>query len=79
MIGLEARAGDAILFTENLRHGGLTNRSQQTRKTLHIGYGPEWMMSQNIATMDEPQYILPETLARYDAEQKRLFVIPPRG
>lgn len=48
MIGLEVEAGDAILFTENLRHGGLTNRSSQVRKTLHVGYGPVWMMSQNI-------------------------------
>lgn len=75
MIGLEVEAGDAILFTENLRHGGLTNRSSQVRKTLHVGYGPVWMMSQNIATMDEPQYITPETLARYDEAQRRLFVL----
>jgi hypothetical protein len=73
MIGLEVRAGDAILFTENLRHGGLRNRSQKTRKTLHVGYGPAWMMSQNIATMDEPQFITPETLARYTPAQRRLF------
>lgn len=78
MIGLEVRAGDAILFTENLRHGGFTNHSEQVRKTLHVGYGPAWMMSQNIATMDEPQVILPETLARYDEAQRALFVIPPR-
>ena len=32
MIGLPVKAGDAILFTENLRHGGLTNRSQQTQE-----------------------------------------------
>ena len=53
MIGLPVQAGDAILFTENLRHGGFTNRSNQTRKTLHIGYGPFWMKSQNHSTMDE--------------------------
>jgi hypothetical protein len=75
MIGLEVEAGDAILFTENLRHGGFTNRSSQVRKTLHVGYGPVWMMSQNIATMDEPQFITPETLARYDAAQRALFVL----
>ncbi len=73
MTGLPARAGDGILFTENLRHGGLTNRSEQTRKTIHIGYGPFWMKSQNIATMDEDQYILPQTLARFSPEQRRLF------
>ena len=76
MIGLEVSAGDGILFTENLRHGGLTNRSDKTRKTLHVGYGPGWMMSQNIATMDEAQYVLPETLARYDEAQKKLFQLP---
>jgi hypothetical protein len=76
MIGLEVKAGDAILFTENLRHGGLTNQSSQVRKTLHIGYGPGWMMSQNTATMDEPQYILPQTLARYNARQQSLFTLP---
>ncbi len=36
MIGLPVQAGDAILFSENLRHGGFTNRSPQTRKTLHL-------------------------------------------
>ena len=79
MIGLEVRAGDAIFFTENLRHGGLTNRSEQTRKTLHVGYGPYWMMSQNIATMDEPQYIVEETMGRLTEEQRNLFrAWPPR-
>ncbi len=73
MIGLPVKAGDAILFTENLRHGGLTNRSDQTRKTVHIGYGPFWMKSQNIATMDEDQYLLPQTYARYTPEQRQLF------
>jgi hypothetical protein len=77
MVSLEARAGDAILFTENLRHGGLTNRSDRARKTLHVGYGPAWMMSQNISTMDESQFVTPETLSRYDAEQRKLFVLEP--
>ena len=73
MIGLPVKAGDAILFTENLRHGGLTNLSEQTRKTLHIGYGPYWMKSQNISTMDEEPNILPGTFARFDEEQRLLF------
>ena len=79
MIGLEVKAGDAILFTENLRHGRLTNRSPQVRKTLHVGYGPAWMMSQNIATMDEPQYLKEETLMRYDVDQQNLFRAWPLG
>jgi ectoine hydroxylase-related dioxygenase (phytanoyl-CoA dioxygenase family) len=73
MIGLPVKAGDAILFTEHLRHGGKSIRSGRTRKTLHIGYGPYWMKSQNIGTMDEPQNIRPETLARYTPEQRALF------
>lgn len=73
MVGLPVKAGDAILFTENLRHGGLSIRSGQTRKTLHVGYGPFWMKSQNIATMDEELHILPATLARYTPEQQALF------
>lgn len=73
MLGLEVKAGDAILFTENLRHGGFTNRSDQVRKTIHVGYGPHWMMSQNIATMDEPPYITESTMARWDDDQCALF------
>jgi ectoine hydroxylase-related dioxygenase (phytanoyl-CoA dioxygenase family) len=73
MIGLPVQAGDAILFTEHLRHGGFTNRSTQTRKTLHVGYGPFWMMSQNIATMDEPPYITEDTRARLTPAQNALF------
>ena len=73
MTGLPVEAGDAILFTENLRHGGLTNRSPQTRKTIHVGYGPPWMMSQNIATMDEVPHITEATRARLTLEQNNLF------
>lgn len=75
MVGLEVKAGDAILFTENLRHGGLTNRSDQVRKTLHVGYGPMWMMSQNIATMDEPQFLTETARARYTPAQRSLFLL----
>ena len=73
MIGLPVKAGDAILFTENLRHGGLTNRSQQTRKTLHVGYGPYWMKSQNHSTMDEEPYVLASTFARWNDAQRLLL------
>tara|TARA_A100001037_G_C15150163_1_gene638697 strand:- start:1233 stop:2048 length:816 start_codon:yes stop_codon:yes gene_type:complete len=73
MLSLEVKAGDAILFTERLRHGGVTNRSDQVRKTIHVGYGPYWLMSQNIATMDEPQHILDRTRERLSKAQNRLF------
>lgn len=73
MIGLEVKAGDAIIFTENLRHGGLTNHSEQTRKTLHVGYGPYWLYSQNIATMEERPFITARTQERLSSTQNALF------
>ena len=73
VVGLEVKAGDAIFFTEALRHGGVTNRSTQVRKTLHVGYGPHFMMSQNIATMDEPPYLTGTTRARLAPAQLDLF------
>jgi hypothetical protein len=73
VIALEVKAGDAILFTENLRHGGVPNLSDQVRKTLHVGYGPFWLKSQNIATMDEDPYIVDSTRERYDKAQRTLF------
>ena len=56
-----------------LRHGGRTNRSDRVRKTIHVGYGPYWMQSQNMATMDEPPYITEATRARWSEEQRQLF------
>lgn len=79
VVGLEVKAGDAIFFTEALRHGGLTNRSAQVRKTLHVGYGPHFMMSQNVATMDEPPYLTAATRARLSAAQLALFRPYPEG
>ena len=75
-IALEVKSGDAILFTEALRHGGRTNRSDQVRKTIHVGYGPYWMLSQNAATMDESQHILESTLERWTPAQRDLFRAP---
>ncbi len=72
-IGLEVKAGDGVFFTEALRHGGLTNHSDQVRKTLHVGYGPNWMLSQNISTMDEPQYIVASTRARLSEGRRNFF------
>ena len=78
MDGLEVNAGDAIFFTENVRHGGFTNRSNQVRKTLHVGYGPYWLMSQNHSTMDEPQFITQATFERLTDAQRNLFrAYPP--
>lgn len=73
MIGLEVKAGDGIFFTEALTHGGLTNNSDQVRKTLHVGYGPNWMLSQNAVTADEPQYLTEATRARLTEERRDLL------
>ena len=79
-VSVEVKAGDAILFTEALRHGGRTNVSDQVRKTLHVGYGPYWMQSQNIATMDEPPFVTESTRQRWTQEQQALFSSwPARG
>ena len=43
------------------------------RKTIHVGYGPYWMQSQNIATMDEPPHITAATRARWTKAQGELF------
>eukprot|EP01045_Picozoa_sp_COSAG04_P002772 COSAG04_NODE_105_length_25952_cov_11.965278_19_plen_355_part_00 len=66
------------LFTEALRHGGFAVTSGIPRKTLHVGYGPYWLMSQNIATMDEPPFITEETYQRYTDAQRALFNAWPR-
>ncbi|MBD05665.1 MAG: hypothetical protein CME24_15095 [Gemmatimonadetes bacterium] len=72
-ISLEVKAGDAIFFTEALRHGGRTNHSDTVRKTLHVGYGPYWMMSQNISTMDERQHVTEATRQRLSKAQRELL------
>ena len=64
------KAGDAILFTEALRHGGRTNVSDRVRKTIHVGYGPFWLQSQNIATMDDPPHITEATRSRWSPSKK---------
>ena len=76
MTGLPVRAGDAILFTENIRHGGFTVRSGKTRKTLHVGYSP--VSSQQVyekthmMRVPEMLHITDETRARLTKEQSNL-------
>ena len=72
-VALCVKAGDAILFTEALRHGGRTNVSDRVRKTIHVGYGPFWLQSQNMATMDDPPHITEATRSRWSPEQQALF------
>ena len=73
MIGLEVKTGMRFYLPKPFAMAESQNHKNETRMTLHVGYGPYWMMSQNIATMDEPLFIKPETWKRYNAEQKELF------
>lgn len=74
VVGIPVKAGDGILFTEACRHGGFPNHSEQTRYTLHIGYGPPFLPSQNISTMDEPPQVTNALLGRLSEEQRRMLV-----
>ncbi|MFT5089039.1 MAG: hypothetical protein ACI906_003460 [Candidatus Latescibacterota bacterium] len=46
LVPVEAKAGDAIIFTEALTHGSLVNISGRRRRTLYYcystGYMPDW-------------------------------------
>jgi hypothetical protein len=52
MIGLPMEAGDALFFTENLRHGGFPNTLDTPRRTIHLAIGPRWAKSQSPAHWD---------------------------
>jgi hypothetical protein len=78
VVGLPVKAGDGIVFTEACRHGGFLNRSDKTRYTLHVGYGPHFLKSQNISTMDEQVHVTDDLLARLTDEQRQLLVCATR-
>jgi hypothetical protein len=74
MIPIPVKAGDAVLFTEACRHGGLVNRSSNTRYTLHVGYGPDFLSSHNLSSQDAPMNVTTRFLNRLTPEQKALLV-----
>ena len=74
VVAFPVKAGDGILFTENCRHGGFTNHANHTRYTLHVGYGPHFLKSQNIATMDQPVHTTDALLNRLTQPQRDLLV-----
>ena len=57
MIGLEVKTGMRFYLPKPFAMAKSQNHKNETRMTLHVGYGPYWMMSQNIATMDESLFI----------------------
>jgi hypothetical protein len=75
MIPLPMQAGDAIIFTENLRHGGFPNSMDQVRKTLHLFYAPRWAGSQSPIHWDDKIYVSEQAWARYSETQRAL--LPP--
>ncbi|MBA3685314.1 MAG: phytanoyl-CoA dioxygenase family protein [Planctomycetes bacterium] len=79
MIAITGKAGDAIYFTEALRHGGFVNRGSRTRRTLHVGYGPAWLRSQHFGSMDEPQVVGERAWAALTGAQRELFLPLPEG
>lgn len=76
MIALPMEAGDALFFTENLRHGGFPNVMDRVRKTVHICFTPTWVGSQSPAHWDGDVFVTPEAWARYSEEQRALLPQP---
>ncbi len=73
MLGIPMEAGDALFFTENLRHGGLPNLLDRPRKTIHLQIGPSWAGSQSPAHWNGNMYVSPEAWLRYSERQRALF------
>ncbi len=77
MVVLPMEAGDALFFTENLRHGGFPNVMDQVRRTIHLCFAPEWVGSQSPAHWNGRVHVSEAAWARYDAGQRAL--LPPPG
>jgi hypothetical protein len=75
MVPLPMAAGDALFFTENLRHGGYPNVADRVRKTVHLCFAPAWVGSQSPAHWDGDVFVTPQAWARYTDAQREL--LPP--
>lgn len=67
------KAGDALIFSENLRHGGMPVTSMSPRMTLHMQYTPQWMASQSPAHWGLWTYSKPTIYKTYSELQKQYF------
>ncbi|SKA37842.1 Phytanoyl-CoA dioxygenase (PhyH) [Enhydrobacter aerosaccus] len=76
MIPVPLKAGDAILFTENLRHGGFPNHRDQARKTLHLMFSPRWAGSQSPIHWNEHVYVSQQAWSRYSDAQRAVLPAP---
>jgi hypothetical protein len=79
MIALPMEPGDALFFSENLRHGGFPNVLDRVRKTIHMCYAPEWVTSQSPAHWNDTVHVTDAAWSRYSDGQRTLLPPPGRG
>jgi hypothetical protein len=79
MVPLPMKAGDAIFFTENLRHGGFPNVVDRVRKTLHLMIGPDWAGSQSPIHWNESVHVAAKAWDRYSESQRAILPRPRHG
>jgi hypothetical protein len=79
MTPIPMEAGDAILFTENIRHGGFPNLLDAPRKTLHLMISPSWVASQSPIHWDDHVYVSPAAWNRYNEKQRVVLPPPPQA
>lgn len=77
MIPVPMSAGDAIFFSENIRHGGFPNLLDTPRRTLHLAIGPRWMASQSPIHWDGQVYVSAQAWNRYSEAQRAVMPRPP--
>ncbi|MBM3516212.1 MAG: hypothetical protein FJX59_21215 [Alphaproteobacteria bacterium] len=73
MVGVQMEAGDVLIFTENLRHGGFRNLLDTPRRTLHFVNSQEWAGSISPAHYNGPMRFRRETWDAFDAAQRAMF------
>ena len=73
MVPILMKAGDAILFTENLRHGGFRNTIDSPRRTIHFCFQQIWAGSQSPAHINGPMRFTSKAWASFSDEQRKLF------
>lgn len=76
MVPISMKAGDAVVFTENLRHGGWPNTVDFVRKTVHLCYSAAWMGSQSPAHWNGQVYVTDAAWQRYSEAQRALVPAP---
>ena len=76
MVPVPMEAGDALFFTENLRHGGYPNTMDRTRKSVHLCFGPSWVGSQSPAHQNGFVHVTEQAWARYSETQRALLPHP---